>query len=203
MKILLTGFEPFGKVAVNPSQKVVEALAARGNPALIPVVLPVEYNEAGPQLYKLIAMHQPLAVLMLGVAQGRDSICLERIALNINDASLADNSGTVQQGGYILEEGPLAYESSLPLTTMLKTLRQHNIPARISNHAGTYLCNNIFYLARHALGPRDTPCGFVHLPAIGDEKPNLPFDIILAAVDICLDVLVHSLQTKAPMADTD
>ena len=97
MTILVTGFEPFGSVAENPSQHIVEHLAKREDLPLKTVVLPVAYAEAAEKIINLIEAYQPQAVLMLGVAQSRKEICLERIAININDARLADNTGNINK----------------------------------------------------------------------------------------------------------
>jgi pyroglutamyl-peptidase len=193
MTLLLTGFEPFGDLAVNSSQQVVERLAA-SRPDLITAVLPTEYAESARRLTALIEQHHPDAVICLGVAQTRPAINLERVALNVDDAALADNSGDLAQGRMIAADGPVAYWSTLPLDAMLAALKARDIPAVISNHAGAYVCNHVFYSLRHHMeqGSPHIPCGFIHLPALRetpDSPLGLPLDTMVEAVDFCLDVV--------------
>lgn len=193
MTILLTGFTPFGKVAVNPSQLIIAQVAARREPDVITAVLPVEYAASGRSMAELIRIYQPDAVLCLGVAANRQAISLERVALNLDDAALPDNAGDQASGRLILPDGPLAYWSTLPLEAMLAALHARGLPAVISNHAGAYVCNHVFYVARHTLDRMDSraACGFVHVPALreGDDTNGLPLAQMVEAVDCCLNVL--------------
>jgi len=196
MTLLLTGFEPFGSVRDNPSQRIVEHIEKQDHSHIITTILPVRYQDAGEKLLKLIEKHQPTCILMLGVAQTRDKICLERIALNINSASLADNDGNVKSGEYIEHDSPLAYESTLPLFELNRLLRKKQIPTRISYHAGTYLCNHIFYTARHYLETSNqshVPCGFVHIPQAGDNAPNMPLSKMTYAIEQIVDYLSETI----------
>ncbi len=183
MTLLVTGFEPFGDVGVNSSQQVVESLALRRG--LVRGILPVCYGAIEARIASLLADYNPRAWLMLGMAGGRAAIQLERVALNLDDAVAADNFGEVRQGRPIVADGPLAYGSCLPLDAFYTALERRAISVAYSNHAGTYLCNHAFYYGRH-LGAR---CGFVHLPAIGDDAPKMPLAQMAAAVELCLDVL--------------
>ena len=148
-KILLTGFNAFGTVRENPSQLVVEAIASRGWPDLTAAVLPTEFALAGRRIRALIRRHRPELIVCLGVAQGIPAIHLERVALNLDDTEAPDNAGRIHAAKRIVKGGPLAYESTLPIIKMRERLRARGIPAAISNHAGTYVCNHVFYVARH------------------------------------------------------
>ncbi len=192
MRILLTGFVPFGKVTTNPSQQIVEQIAASGRyPQVVTAVLPVEYAGGTDRLQQLIATHQPDAIVCVGVAQNRSKISLERFALNVDDASLPDNAGVLRQGEAICAGEPLAYTSTLPLDAMQSALQAQAIPVEISNHAGAYLCNHAFYMARHLTNGQDIPCGFIHVPGIlNDTLPTgLPLATMVNALEICLTVL--------------
>lgn len=191
MTILLTGFEPFGSVTVNPSQQIVEHFAQQQNMSVVTGVLPVVYDVAADQLIELIEQHNPQAIIMLGVAQRRDAINLERVALNIEDASIADNAGFKAQGKRIIEDAPVGYWSTLPLETMYDALRDAEIPVKYSNHAGAYLCNHVFYHAVHHITSKnlETPVGFIHIPAHGDKPPNMPLAEMIRAIDICIQVV--------------
>jgi pyroglutamyl-peptidase len=178
MRVLLTGFEPFGSHAINPSQEIVAVLAARAPRTsgrrieLQTAILQTEYDRAARRIGGLIDELRPDAVVSLGVASKAEGICLERIALNLNDQELADNAGEVRLARPIVQGGPMVYFSSLPLDSMLKALRQANFAAAISNHAGTYVCNHVFYTARHLLeqSRRQIPCGFIHVPVVDGAK---------------------------------
>jgi len=198
MRVLLTGFEPFADIAVNPSQCIVEHFQAQRRDDLITRILPTEYQRAGDCLAEAIREYQPDAVISLGVAQSRKTISIERIAVNVDDAAIADNAGHLASGERIAEDGPVAYWSTLPLEAMKAALEAHNIPVSISNHAGAYICNHAFYTARHTLETlgRAIPCGFIHVPdllkieeAESTTTTGLPLDVMIEGVELCLNVL--------------
>ena len=200
MKILLTGFEPFGEVRVNPSEQIVRRIAAlarsRGDDDLVTEILPTEFAAAEKRIRQLIRKLRPAAVLCLGVAPQRNKISLERVALNLDDDSLPDNAGRRRAGRRIIVRGPAAYWSTLPLDRIRKQLERRNIPVSYSNHAGTYLCNHVFYVARHEVertGNR-ARCGFIHVPPVrkrskGTKQRGIPLSTMVEAVECCLEVL--------------
>ena len=200
MKILLTGFEPYGKVEVNPSEQVVrrivERTRSRGGDDLVTEILPTEFVTAGRRIRQLIRRFRPAAVLCLGVAPSRDKISLERVALNLDDDLLPDNAGRVRAGRKIVPGGPAAYWSTLPLERIRKRRENRAIPVSYSNHAGTFLCNHVFYVARHEIermGNRSR-CGFLHVPPLRHRgkhsKPRgMPLSKMVQAVECCLAVL--------------
>lgn len=186
--ILVTGFEPFGGLVRNPSAEVARAVQGEDVRA---AVLPVDYQRVGPRLRELLA-EPPAAVLLMGVAIGRPHVSLERVAINHRDPDRGDNTGRRPDGSAVVEGGPDAYFSTLPLEALRDRLRAEGVPVEISLTAGAYLCNAAFYLARHALAGRDTPCGFVHLPPTPDlacGAAPVEFDVQVAAVRSILEVL--------------
>lgn len=202
MRVVLTGFEPFGDHELNSSQVVVEALAERarlaGRQDLHASVLPVAYASAGAAVSSLIAAIEPDAVLCLGLAANQGVLCLERVALNLDDARVPDNAGETRQGQLIVPDGPVAYWSTLPLEAMQEALEAQSVPVRTSNHAGTYVCNHVFYVARHELACRGSraPCGLIHLPLLAGQSgspqegsPCLDRETMVRAVTCCLEVL--------------
>jgi pyroglutamyl-peptidase len=130
-------------------------------------VLPVDYEAVVPALDALLADPYD-AVILMGVAIGRPQLTLERVAINFRDRQRPDNAGEVPEDPSVVPDGPAAYFSTLPVDRLCARLREEGIPAAISLSAGAYLCNASFYLARHALEARGTPCGFLHLPPTED-----------------------------------
>lgn len=195
MRILVTGFQPFGKIAVNPSQCIVEHLQAQQREDLVTLVLPTEYKAAGDCIQQAILEVQPAAILSLGVAQSRGAISLERVAINLDDASIPDNAGVYASGEQIAQDGPAAYWSTLPLLAMHHALAARGIAVSMSNHAGTYICNHAFYVAQHTLAQKGSviPCGFIHIPDIATaddtESKGLPLERMIEAVEICIEVV--------------
>jgi pyroglutamyl-peptidase len=181
--ILVTGFEPFGGLGRNPTGEI--ALALGG------AVLPVDYARVGEALDALLAKG-PRAVLLLGLAVGRSRLSLERVAINFRDGLRPDNAGRVPEGSELVPGGPAAYFSTLPLEAMHAALEKDGLPVEYSLSAGGYLCNAAFYLARHKLGKKPVPCGFVHMPPTPDlalAAEPLPYERQLKAVERMVEVL--------------
>ena len=202
MTILLTGFNRFRELEVNPSEIVIQNIAAAiASPNLSEIkaeVLRTEFAAAGQRIQTLIHEYQPQVVIGLGVATGTDAIRLERVALNLNDTGVPDNAGVAISGQRIVPDGPTAYWSTLPLEPMRDALQACGIPVKISNHAGTYVCNHLFYLARHQLEQlgSNAKCGFIHIPLITEQLqastshlPSLPLATVLEAIACCLEVI--------------
>jgi len=164
--LLLTGFEPFLEFPINPTEKIVKQLdgALIGNYQIRGLLLPVKYEAASELILAAIDRNEPDAVLSLGLAAGRMSITPERIAINCRDGA-PDNNGVALQDASIAEEGPAGYFSKLPIRKFVNALNENGFPAKISDTAGTYLCNNIMYVVLNRMKGREIPAGFVHIPA--------------------------------------
>lgn len=162
-RIAVVGFERFGAHAANPSEQVVRALA--GEPGLVTAVLPVAYRRAQAQLLATLESVRPDALLLLGRHEG-EAIRLERVASNLDDAASADEDGERRDGTPIFPGGPVSLGSTLPLDAFAVALANRALPVVWSRDAGGFLCNHVFYVARHWVGQsgRPIPCGFVHLP---------------------------------------
>ena len=169
--ILLTGFEPFGGLARNPSADVALALAGDDVEA---AVLPVDYERVGRALDELLERPWD-AIVLMGVAVGLGAISLERVAINFRDGARPDNTGRVPEDPAVVPGGPDAYFSTLPLEELRDRVAAAGVPVEISLTAGAYLCNTSFYLARHKTG--DIPCGFVHLPPTPDLACGTPLPL--------------------------
>jgi pyroglutamyl-peptidase len=157
VNVLATGFEPFGKHEVNPSQLVAEELGG--------VVLPVSYARAAETLRAAVRERKPDVVLCFGLADDRTAISVERYAHNLDEATTVDNDEASGSGAEIEVAGPLAYRSTLPADAIVDALRAAELPAEISRDAGGFLCNHVFYVLMHTLG-KDQIGGFVHVPPL-------------------------------------
>lgn len=191
--ILLTGFEPFPGVDENPTQRIVASFGEYSLPGhrLVTEILPVAYVRADDRIRALVRQYRPAVILMTGVAGKTDPIRLERVALNLDDAKIPDNDDVLRQGTPILHEAPAAYFSSLPLPSLEQALTQAGIPVRISNHAGAYLCNHVFFAAAHEAEQRglSAQVGFVHVPMHQEkaEESQMTLAQIRQAILICLE----------------
>ena len=197
--LLLTGFEPFGDdpgdQQLNPSAAIASALHGQqiGDWRISGHILPCEYGRSARVLKTLMREYAPQAVLCLGQAGGRSVISIERIAINWDEAALADNAGVLRSGQPILKTAPAAYFSTLPIHAMQSALLQQNIPVEISSSAGQFVCNHVFFLLMHTLrkekGHPKLPAGFVHVPylpeqakAINAATPAMPLAQMQAGI---------------------
>lgn len=165
--VLLTGFEPFGGERTNSSQEVVRRLHGTviRRHRMVGAVLPCVFRDSLPGLRRLIRRHDPVLVICLGQAGGRAAITPERVAINVDDARIPDNAGRQPVDRPVVRGGPAAYFSTLPIKAMVRDLRAAGLPAEISQTAGTFVCNHVFYGLLHALRERpDVRGGFIHLP---------------------------------------
>jgi len=195
--VLVTGFEPFDGEAVNPSQEIARALDGEtiAGHRVVGATLPTEFARSLDTLDLLIDQHRPALVLALGLAGGRGGISLERVAINLIDARIADNAGLQPVDVPVVENAPNAYFSTLPIKAMLARLRQADIPATISHSAGTFVCNQVFFGLAHRIATRQPQLrgGFVHVPwlpgqaARHGDAPQLALDDMLTGVRLCLE----------------
>ncbi len=191
-RVLVTGFEPFGGSGVNPSQRIVEALAAAPPPGveLATAVLPVAYARTADALRDAVRSADAGVVICFGQADGRTGISVERFAHNLDSADPVDNDGAVS-GAEIDPAGPVAYRSTLPVDAIVAALRAEGIPAAESRDAGGFLCNHVFYvLMRLLMEERPSAAGgFVHVPLLPEqavEKPaaTMPLELLVRAAHV-------------------
>jgi pyroglutamyl-peptidase len=193
---LVTGFEPFGGESINPSADVARALHGRtiGGVPVVGIVVPCVFGAAVTVLQAALDAHHPRLVLALGQAAGREGLSLERVAINVDDARIADNAGTQPIDQAVVAGAPAAYFSTLPIKAMVAALREAGLPAAVSNSAGTFVCNHVFFGLQHALRRRRTVrSGFMHLPLLpgqsGDAAvPTLPLASMIDGVALALAV---------------
>lgn len=191
MKILLTGFEPFGGAAINPSWEAVRRTEVPAGTEAVRICLPVSFREAPRRLEEAVRRERPDAVVCVGQAGGRTGISLERVAVNLMDARIPDNEGFQPVDEPILPEGPAAFLSSLPLRRLEAALKETGLPVQISNTAGLYVCNCVFYTAA-ALAAKRFPgmqAGFIHVPYLPEQTADEK------TPSLCLKDDVHALET--------
>lgn len=167
MSVLVTGFGTFGGEALNPSGEVAERLDGTeiAGVSVTGVTLPVAHGRVSGVLATAVDQRRPQLVLVLGVAPGRNALALERIAVNVCDFPIPDIDGAQPVDVPVVAGGPDGYLSSLPIKKILHTWQHNQIPGYVSNTAGTYLCNQVFYLAVHHARQRRMAAGLIHLPS--------------------------------------
>ncbi len=175
MKLLLTGFDPFGGEPINPAWEAVKLVADKvGDVEVVKLEVPTVFNKSIDKVAKAIDEVKPDAVLCIGQAGGRYDLTPERVAININDARIPDNEGNQPLDGPIFEDGETAYFTTLPIKAMVDEIRKAGVPASVSNTAGTYVCNHLMYgvlytLAKKYPGVRG---GFMHVPFVTSQVVN-------------------------------
>lgn len=173
MKVLLTGFEPFGGDVVNSSLETVRAVACDEfeDVDVVTGILPVSFKRVEEAICGLIDEAEPDVMIMLGQSGKSDCIKIERVALNLMDSSKGDNDGYVPDEETICPDAPQAYLTQLSVKMLRDVLIQNGIPAKASNSAGLYVCNRTYFAALHNIAAtgRNTKAVFIHLPKISDE----------------------------------
>ena len=178
--VLITGFEPFDQDTINPAWEVARALDGRvvGDATVRALQLPCVFGRAAAQLEQALHQWRPQLVLALGLAGGRSEITPERVAVNVDDARIADNAGQQPIDTAVIPAAPVAYFSTLPIKAIVRDLRAAGIPAAVSNTAGTFVCNHVFFALMHQLAqvPRDSAArgGFIHLPYLPEQAVRYP-----------------------------
>ncbi|WP_036223920.1 pyroglutamyl-peptidase I [Mesoaciditoga lauensis] len=205
MKVLVTGFEPFNREKINPSYEVVKALPSKiENAEIVKKKIPVVYGDSIETVIEGIKTVSPNIVIMLGQAGGRSCITVERVAINVNDSTAPDNLKNVLKGEPVVKGGPVGYFSTLPIYRIVKGLTRAKIPADISNTAGTFVCNSLFYGVMHYIfeNELDIMAGFIHVPYLPIQtlkKPHLPsmsFEEITKGVKKAIMVSVKEYRLK-------
>ena len=206
--VLITGFEPFGGESVNPSWEVVSGLdnAIIDGCRVVARQLPCVFGESLSVLNAAIDALSPSLVLAVGQAGGRTDITVERVAINVDDARIADNQGQQPIDVPIVADGPAAWFSTLPIKAMVVAMRNAGIPASVSQTAGTFVCNHVMYGLLHKL--RDAPAvkgGFIHIPYLPQQAAQHPGAPSMAAETVrrALEVAIATaLQVESDIAVT-
>jgi pyroglutamyl-peptidase len=192
--VLLAGFEPFAGDTVNPSAELARALGGRvvAGHMVIGAILPCVFATARHEIARLVRLHQPAAVIGIGLAGGRAEITPERVAINVTDARIPDNAGAQPIDLPVVRGGPAAYWTRLPIKAIVAALRERSIPAAVSETAGTFVCNHVFYGLMHALRwQRAIRGGFIHVPYLPEQaprgQPSLSREMMIEAIEIAIE----------------
>jgi len=192
-RVLLTGFDAFGGETLNPSWMAVRSLHGRriGGHQIVAAQLPTVFDASLAELERLLRLYKPALVLCVGQAGERAAISLERVAINVNDARIADNAAVQPIDTPVVADGPAAYFSTLPIKAMLQALQREGIAAEVSQTAGTFVCNHVFYGLMHQLATRRgfkrVRGGFVHVPYLPEQgQPCMPLEEQVRALRVAL-----------------
>ena len=199
MKILVTSFEPFGGEKINPAYEVVKRIKDNiAGTEVIKLQVPTEFNISLENATKKIKEVNPDFVLCIGQAGGRYGISVERIGININDARIPDNAKQLPVDVKIDEQGENAYFATIPIKAIVEAIKNKNIPAVVSDSAGTYVCNNLMYGVLNYIHKENLniKAGFIHIPFLFQqviEKQNtaaMDLDSMVTAIETAIEVIV-------------
>ncbi len=183
-KLLITGFDPFGGEAVNPAWEAIKLLPDQiGNYTLHKLQIPTLFGIGAQTVLDAAHTIEPELILCIGQAGTRSAVTPERIAVNIRDARIPDNGGNQPRGERVVSEGPAAYFATVDVMTMAQAAEAQGYPATVSNSAGAFVCNDVFYTLLHIYHNTDTKVGFIHVPWLPEQgTPALPLDQTASAL---------------------
>ena len=207
MKVLVTGFEPFGGESINPAWEAVKKLPdSIARAEIIKIQVPTTFKGSGIELDKAMEKHSPQAVLCVGQAGGRSCISIERVAINLAEASMPDNEGYQPQDEKIKCDGENAYFASIPVKAIIDNVRKNGLPAHISYTAGTYVCNSLMYTLLYLIDKKYPAVkgGFIHVPYAceqvadkGNGLASLPIETISKGIECAIEAIVTSKDDKS------
>lgn len=202
MKVLVTGFDPFGGELVNPAYEAVKQLPDEiAGAQIIKREIPTVFGEGAHKVEQLIKETNPDIVLNIGQAGGRSVVCVEKIGINLAEARIPDNAGNQPMSQSICEDGENAYFTTVPVNAMVENMKSHGIPAGISYTAGTYVCNDVMYRVSHLLKKEgmNRRSGFIHVPYAAEQvvdKPigtaSMSLPMISKAIGYAIEAIVKS-----------
>lgn len=200
MKILVTGFEPFGGEKINPSIEAVNSLPDRiEETEIVKIQIPVVRWKALAQIEQAVKQYNPDVILSVGQAGGRSDISVERIGINVDDFGIKDNEENQPCNEPIDEKGPDGYFLNVPVKDMVENIRSHQIPASVSNTAGTYVCNHVAYGTRRMIETKypGKKSGFIHIPYLPQQvtdkngMPSMSLEVIVEGLTAALEAIIR------------
>lgn len=198
MKILITGFDPFGGEPVNPALEAVQLMKDEiAGAKIIKLEIPTVFRKSVEKIHEMMKAEQPDVVLSIGQAGGRFGVTPERVAINVDDARIKDNEGNQPVDTPIFTDGEAAYFSNLPVKAMVEAIKNKGLPSTLSNSAGTFVCNHVMYGVLYYIHKEfpNVRGGFIHVPFITDQvvtKPNVA-SMALADITEALEAAVEAI----------
>ena len=201
MKILVSGFDPFGGEKINPAIESVKLLPDEIKGAkIIKVEIPTVARKSLKKLEEVIEIEKPDVVLSVGQAGGRTDISVERVGINMDDFRIKDNEGNQPIDEKIAEGGPDAYLVTIPIKAMVQKMIENKIPASVSNTAGTFVCNHVCYGMAHLASTKypNMRTGFVHIPFLPEQvvdkrnMPSMPLELIAKGLEYAIEAIVEN-----------
>ena len=199
MKVLITGFDPFGGEKINPAWEAVKALPDNiDGIEVVKLQIPTVFKKSAKKLFENIDSVKPDVVICVGQAGGRYEFSVERVAINVDDGRIPDNDGYQPVDSPVFEDGENAYFSTLPIKAIVEEVKKAGIPAAVSNTAGTYVCNHIMYSLLYYLNKNNLNIkgGFIHVPFIREqvvEKKNTPY-MELTRITKALEISIKAIR---------
>lgn len=203
MKILVTGFDPFGGEKINPALETIKRLPDTILGAqIIKLEIPTVVGKSLAKITEAVEKENPDAVLSIGQAGGRSEITVERVGINIDDCRIPDNEGNQPIDEPVIKGGPAAYFVTVPIKAIVENIKAHNIPASISNTAGTFICNHVCYGVAHLAAARTAAgkpmkSGFIHIPFLPEQvigkpalTPSMSLETIVSGITHALEAIV-------------
>ena len=204
MKILVTGFDPFGGEKINPALETIKRLPDTILGAqIIKLEIPTVVGKSLAKIKETVEKENPDAVLSIGQAGGRSEITVERVGINIDDCRIPDNEGNQPIDEPVVKGGPAAYFVTVPIKAIVENIKAHNIPASISNTAGTFICNHVCYGVAHLAAQRTAAgkpmkSGFIHIPFLPEQvigkpalTPSMSLETIVSGITHALEAIVE------------
>ena len=204
MKILVTGFDPFGGEKINPALETIKRLPDTILGAqIIKLEIPTVVGKSLAKITEAVEKENPDAVLSIGQAGGRSEITVERVGINIDDCRIPDNEGNQPIDEPVVKGGPAAYLVTVPIKAIVENIKAHNIPASISNTAGTFICNHVCYGVAHLAAQRTVAgkpmkSGFIHIPFLPEQAigkpaltPSMSLETIVSGITHALEAIVE------------
>lgn len=203
MKILVTGFDPFGGETINPAIESVKRLPDTiAGAEIIKLEIPTVIHKSLQKIKEAIECYNPDMILSIGQAGGRSEITVERVGINIDDCRIQDNEGNQPIDVPVFAQGPDAYIVNLPIKAMVENMRSHHIPASISNSAGTFICNHVLYGVRYMIEHefKGKKSGFIHIPFLPQQviqksnQPSMALDLITEGLVYAIEAMITNDQ---------
>ena len=204
MKILVTGFDPFGGEKINPALETIKRLPdAVLGARIIKLEIPTVVGKSLAKIQEAVEKENPDVVLSIGQAGGRSEITVERVGINIDDCRIPDNEGNQPIDEPIVADGPSAYFVTVPIKAIVEKIKANKIPASISNTAGTFICNHVCYGVAHLAAARTAAgkpmkSGFIHIPFLPEQvivkpalTPSMSLETIVSGITHALEAIVE------------